>query len=451
MISNRVRIHNDSDVVLPHNLEAEDGVVASCLDANSSSVYDAVSTIVTADDFYSARNRFVFDAIRRLANADKPLDEIHLCEAMKASNTLDEVGGVSGLMDMMDSATTEPQAIQYARLVSEKSNLRKLIRECRIAQEKATSEGYEFQDIRSSLEGNILDIDASGSSDSSVSGSVDEILEDIRLIQSGEYVSNVIQTNIGRLDGFLGSGGIAPGEVLTLAAPTSCGKSAFALYLATKAMKTQNVPTAYFSFEMPQKQLMKRIIQSISGVNLRAIQDRIATPEQENRFNQASEEAKDLPLHTCHNVKGVDDLVGKCRYFVRKQGVKMVVIDYLQLIPFNGNKMSKAEGIAAISHRIKQMAIELNVAVVLLAQINREGAKREGALSVYDLKDSGDIENDADVVLMMWPHKGDVESSKDSDHRGPFTGLIYKLAKNREGERDISDYLKFYHCTGRFD
>ena len=88
--------------------------------------------------------------------------------------------------------------------------------------------------------------------------------------------------------------------------------------------------------------------------------------------------------------------------------------------------------------------------VLLLAQINREGAKREGALSLYDLKDSGDIENDADVVLMMWPHNGDVESSKDKDYRGAYTGLSYKIAKNREGERDIGDYLKFYHCTGRF-
>ena len=443
-------LHNSADRVLPHNLEAEDGVIASCLDSEDSSLFDTISTIITADDFYSARNRFAFEALQRLTNFGKPLDEIHLCEALKASNTLDEVGGISGLMELMNSATTESQATQYEKLVAEKSNLRKLIRECRIAQEKATSESHDFQDIRSSLEGNILDIDVGSSDDSSVAGSVDEILEDIRLIQEGEYVSNVIKTNVGRLDGFLGSGGIAPGEVLTLAAPTSCGKSAFALYLSAKAMTTQNVPIAYFSFEMPQKQLMKRMIQSISGVNLRSIHDRNATPEQENRFQQASTEAKGLPIHTCHSVKGVDDLVAQCRYFVRKQGVKMVVIDYLQLIPFNGNKMSKSEGIAAISHRIKQMAIELNVAVLLLAQINREGAKRGGALSIYDLKDSGDIENDADVVMMMWPHNGDVESSKDSDHRGPYTGLFYKLAKNREGERDISDFLKFYHCTGRF-
>jgi len=95
------------------------------------------------------------------------------------------------------------------------------------------------------------------------------------------------------------------------------------------------------------------------------------------------------------------------------------------------------------------MAIDLNIAVILLAQVNREGAKA-GRLKLYDLKDSGDIENDADIVLLMYPSSGDVESSKDVDSRGAFTRLTYEIAKNREGERDIGGLFKFYHCTGRF-
>ncbi len=433
----------------PHNSEAEDKVIASCLYPGDTTVFDSVAAYVTAEDFYTLRGRILFKAVSRLAAEDKPLDEISIQEVLKGSHGLEEIGGIAGLMSLMDGATTESQAVYYAKMIAEKSNLRQLIRECRIAVENAESETDEYTEIRSKLEGGILEIDSKESTEVTVANSVDEILEDIRKIQNGEFKSNVIQTNVGRLDNFLGSGGIAPGEVFTLAAPTSCGKSALALYISTKAMKTQDVPVAYFSFEMPQKQLMKRMIQSISGVNLRSIEERTVDDKQEKRFMEASEEVKDLPLYTSHTVKGPEDLASQCRYFVRKRGVKMIVIDYLQLIPFNGNK-SKSEGIADISHKIKQMAIDLNVAVILLAQINREGAKREGALSVYDLKDSGDIENDADVVLMMWPHQGDVESSKDADYRGAYTGLSYKLAKNREGERDVGDFLKFYHCTGRF-
>lgn len=435
---------------IPHNSDAEDKVIASCLLPGDTSIFDSISAIVTADDFYTPRGRIVFKAISKLAGEDKPLDEISLQEALKGSEDADIVGGVQGILSLMDCATTELQAIHCAKLVAEKSNLRSLIRQCRIAKEDAEMESKDFKDIRSALEGAITDIDCKDSEVTTIDDSVDEILEDVRRIQSGEFVSKVVRTGIAELDGLLGSGGIAPGEVFTLAAPTSCGKSAFALFLATKAMQSQKVPVAYFSLEMPQKQLVKRMIQSLSGVNHKSIEDRTATPTHEVMYHKATKDVRELELHTSHQVSGADDLASQCRHLVRKKGVRMIVIDYLQLIPFGSGKVSKAEGIANISHKVKQIAIDLDVAIVLLAQVNREGAKRDGGLSIYDLKDSGDIENDADVVFMMWPYKDDVDASKGSDDRGPYTGLYYKLAKNREGERDVGGFLKFYHCTGRF-
>ena len=434
----------------PHNPDAEDKVIASCLLPGDTSIFDSVSAIVTADDFYTQKGRIVFEAISKLASEDKPLDEISLQEALKGTDGLDVVGGVPGILALMDCATTELQAVHCAKLIAEKSNLRSLIRHCRIAREDAETESIEFKDIRSKLESGITEIDSKDSKELTIGESVDEIVEDIRRIKSGEFVSKVVRTGIDELDGFLGSGGIAPGEVFTLAAPTSCGKSAFALYLAITAMQKQEVPVAYFSLEMPQKQLVKRMIQSLSGVNHKSIEDGSATPTHEVMYHKATKDVRDLKLYTSHQVSGADDLASQCRYLVRKKGVRMIVIDYLQLIPFGSGKISKCEGIANISHKIKQIAIDLDVAIILLAQVNREGAKRDGGLSIYDLKDSGDIENDADVVFMMWPYKDDVDASKGSDDRGPYTGLYYKLAKNREGERDIGGFLKFYHCTGRF-
>jgi replicative DNA helicase len=169
-----------------------------------------------------------------------------------------------------------------------------------------------------------------------------------------------------------------------------------------------------------------------------------------SKVNDALDKVSGLPMHTVHTVKGPDDLASKARYLVRKHGVKFIVIDYLQLIPWSSKANSKSEGIADISHKIKQIALELNVGILLLSQVNREGAKRETGLSLYDLKDSGDIENDADIVLLLWPKNGDVEGAKDVDGSGPFTNLQYNIAKNREGERGIGGYLKFYHCYGRF-
>jgi replicative DNA helicase len=274
--------------------------------------------------------------------------------------------------------------------------------------------------------------------------------DDFSKMLAGEYDVNVVRTHLPQLDGMLGSGGIGAGEVMTLSAPTSCGKSALALHIALKAVRNDAVPTLIFSLEMPQKQITKRMVQCVSGRNVRQIQERVISDANMEKVNQAVDEVAELPIYTAHSVNSPQDLVRQARIFVKKHGVKLVLIDYLQLIPWSSKANSKAEGIADISHKIKQMALELDVSVILLSQVNREGAKRETGLSLYDLKDSGDIENDADIVLLMWPKNGDIEGAKDSDSKGPFTELQYTIAKNREGERGVGGYLKFYHCLGRF-
>ena len=433
----------------PNNYEAEEYLIGACLLSEDTSVLDTVSPILEPKDFFNETFEYMYSAILDVAQDNKTIDEVHLVESLKASNRLNDVGGIPAIMRMMEVACSDVQALHYAKLIAEKSKLRKLIRECRIAKERAETGTESFNDIRSNLEGCVIDIDTDGADEFGIKGTVKDLVSDIDLMKSGEFLTDVVRTNVGRLDLFLGNGGIAAGEVLTLAAPTSCGKSAFALYVTLKVMSEQDLPVGYFSFEMPQKQIMKRMIQTLSGVNLRNIQEGTANDSQVKRFVDSAKKAEDLPLYTSHTVKSVDDLTSKARYLVRKKGAKLIVIDYLQLIPYNG-KGTKCEAIAGISHRIKQMALDLNVAVVLLAQVNREGAKRETGLSLYDLKDSGDIENDADVVMLMWPTKGDVEASKGEDNRGSYTSLFYKLAKNREGERDVLDSMKFYHCTGRF-
>ena len=111
---------------------------------------------------------------------------------------------------------------------------------------------------------------------------------------------------------------------------------------------------------------------------------------------------------------------------------------------------SKNDAIANISHTIKQLALELEVGVLLLSQVNREGARREGGLAIYDLKDSGDIENDADVIILMWAEDDDVEASKRLDGLGSYISMKYNVAKNREGERDVKGKFKFYTNKGLF-
>ena len=145
---------------------------------------------------------------------------------------------------------------------------------------------------------------------------------------------------------------------------------------------------------MPANQLAKRITQTASAVNLKLYSDGVASPKQMKAVDEAIDKVGKAPIYTEHYVRGIDDLRSKARMMKRKHDIQVVVVDYLQLIPFD-SKMSKHEGISQASHGIKQMAMELDVTVILLAQINRTGAMRDTGLVLYDLKDSGDIENDA--------------------------------------------------------
>ena len=148
-------------------------------------------------------------------------------------------------------------------------------------------------------------------------------------------------------------------------------------------------------------------------------------------------------------MRNIDELRSKARSMKRKKKIEALVIDYLQLIPYDA-RMSKNDGIALVSHRIKQLAMELNIPVILLAQVNREGAKRDSGLSMHDLKDSGDIENDADVILLMWARGGDLQNCRVHDGSTSYLELNYKIAKNREGERDLMGKFKFINHIGRF-
>jgi len=437
----------EANTDLPQNLSAEHAVISCCLLQGNSDAYDSISRILKSEDFYSFQHQLAFQGIADLANDGQPVDEIHLVEKLKVNNSIDEVGGVAGIFGLTEGAETTTSIKHYAGIVKEKSNLRKLHRSYRLAAEQAASEQLPASDIQGAVESDLGDDISSGAGIEKISTSVEILKDEFQQMKDGTFVKDVVRTHIPHLDEKLGMGGIGAGEVCIVAAPTSCGKSAVAINIALRAAKADAVPTCIFSFEMPQKQIARRMIQTLSGVNLRQIEENVASTAKVKAVTAANETLSTLPIYTVHSVQGADDLKSQIRILVRKHGVKLVVIDYLQLIPF-GNKLGKTEGISAISHKIKQIAVELGIGILLLAQVNREGAKRESGLSLYDLKDSGDIENDADAVVLMWPKGGDVESAKKVDAVGPYTELQYSVAKNREGERDVRGIFKLYHCVG---
>jgi replicative DNA helicase len=436
------------DSVEPVSKEAEEKLIACCCIDGTPEVYDSLKDI-SEDDFYFYKHKLLFQALDNLSQGSTPIDIVSVTEYIKSIDCLDEVDGAIGICDILSASNSSTRAHYYANIVKEKSNLRKLRRTFMLAAEDASSETVKSEDLKSQVDSSLTTI-APQSDDETVKSTVVELKQDFEKMMCGEYVTDVVRTHLPQLDSMLGNGGIGVGEVLTLSAPTSCGKSALALYIALQAVHNAEKPCLIFSLEMPRKQILRRMTQALSGANLKQIEDRVMNADKLKRVNDALDTISELPLYTLHTLKNPNDLRSKARHYVRKYGVKLIVIDYLQLIPWSRRAGSKTEGIADISHQIKQMALELNVSVLLLSQVNRDGAKRETGLSIYDLKDSGDIENDADIVLLLWPKNGDIEGAKSHDEKGPYTELQYNIAKNREGERVIGGYLQFYHCIGRF-
>ena len=433
----------------PQNVSAEEQVLACCLADGSTDFFDSISSKIKPEDFYLYSHQLIFKAVNSLAIRGDSLTEISLVEELKKSSAIEEVG-VSRISRLMEIMPTPLMGLTSAGVVQEKSQLRQMIRTLKLGLEKAEEEAEVPNVIRGQIEDGLNTLDEGSSENLSIKDSVTELEQEFEDQLNGDWINDVTQTHIHHLDEKLGSGGIGAGEVVVISAPTSCGKSQLALNIVARTAVKDQTPCGIFSLEMPQKQVVKRLVTIKSQANLRQIKDRIITEPNMEKVRKGCEEIKDLPIFSVHSIKGIGDLCSYARTMVRRHKVKLLVIDYLQLIPFDARNQSKNDAVAAISHKIKQLALELNVGILLLSQVNREGARREGGLAIYDLKDSGDIENDADVIILMWAEKNDIEMSKDVDGIGPYISMTYNIAKNREGERDVKGRFKFYHTRGVF-
>ena len=441
---------NESENKIPKNVDAEEKVLARCLADGSTDFFDSIAHKLKPEDFYLYNHNLIFSSVSSLAQRGEPLSEISLMEELKRSSVFEDVGGMDTILHLMDRTTTLLDAHNCANVVKEKSNLRNMIRTFKIALEKAEDESQSPEIIRADVESNLINLETTSGFDMTIGSTIDKLQMQFEQQLSGEWKEEVIKTHLNHLDDKLGSGGIGAGEVVVISAPTSCGKSQLALNIVARSAYKDGVQCGIFSLEMPREQVLKRILTAKTGANLKQIKDRVITNEKMEHVREGCDKLRELPIYTVHSIKSIGDLCSHARTMVRRYGVKLLVIDYLQLIPFDSRNQSKNDAVANISHTIKQLALELNVGVLLLSQVNREGAKREGGLAIYDLKDSGDIENDADVILLMWAENDDIESSKMLDGRGPYISMKYNIAKNREGERDVKGKFRFYHTKGLF-
>ena len=416
----------------PHALEAEMSLLGSIL-IDPQVLGDVVQTIKAGDDFFKPANGAIYDAMAHLYNHSSTLDIVQLNQLLIDRGILKDVGGLEYLVDLASSVPTAANARHYARLVHEKAMIRRLIEAAGEILFDAHHSADDARAILDQAEQRIFHI-AQSSSTSDLQTLRELIDEAMKILESidGRAVTGV-PTGFIELDQI--TCGLQPSELIIVAARPSMGKTALALNIAEN-MAMKDIPVGVFSLEMSKQQLAQRLLAARSGIDLQELRRGIPNRHKARLF-AACEELQKAPM-LIDDSPGLSllQLRAKARRMVSKHDVKAVLVDYLQLLSVGGRVESRQVEVSEISRGLKAMARELKLPVICLSQLNRSPEQREGHRPrLSDLRESGSIEQDADVVCMLhredYFHQGDEDwLERNYDKRGVAELII---AKQRNG------------------
>ena len=421
------------DAVPPHALEAEMSLLGSML-FEPKTIADVILIVKNGQDFHRPAHGVLFDAMVGIYDQTASLDVVQLGQILEDRGLLDEVGGPSYLVQLANSVPSASNAPQYARIIREKSMLRDLIAAAGEILRSAHGNEDEIFGVLERAEQLIFRI-AQRREGTSAESIKDLIVETIKIIEANEdrHLTGV-PCGFSELDEMLN--GFQAGEMLILAARPSMGKTALALNVM-EHMALAKHGVAMFSLEMGKQQLVQRMVCARGQINSQRLRRGMLSQEDNRRLMAACGDLSESPIY-------IDDTPGltllqlrsKARRMKDRFDIKAVVIDYLQLMSAGGRVESRQMEVSEISRGIKAMARELEVPVLCLSQLNRAAEQREGHRPrMSDLRESGSIEQDADVVLMLhreeYYHKSDKEWTEQNPDKAGLSEII--IAKQRNG------------------
>ena len=440
---------------IPYNQLAEQCVLSSMI-LNNDAAGEAFRLLRT-QDFYHEAHQEIFNAIRKLFDLDKPIDIITLAEQLKLQGTFEAIGGLSYLAEVANASPTSGNLSHYAKIVADKSLLRRLINSCSGISQRC----YEGKDEPKAL----LDL---------AEQSIFEILEN-RDNKEFALFGDVLSANYsvtaersaspstltGIPSGFADLDRILKGfqkqNYIIIAARPSMGKTSFALNIATNAAMATGKPIAIFSLEMSKEELVNRIWSSETAIESTKIQTGNLEDREWIQLVDGIERIQNLPIYIDESGDpSISEIRAKTRRLKRDKGLGMIIIDHMQLMSNKDRSRHSGENrqqeMTEISRQLKLLAKDLDVPVITLAQLNRAADSRTDKKPVLsDLRESGSIEQDADVVLMLFRED---YYNKETDRPGIAECLI---RKNRNGEladvelRWRSQYTKFCNLETRYD
>ncbi len=434
----------DIGKVPPHDIEAEQAVIGSML-TSKDAVISAIE-VLKDYDFYREDNKTIYGAILNLYNRAEPIDIITLKAELSSIGKLESVGGLEYLAELPDKVPTTANVDKYIRIVEEKSILRTLIKTANDLIELGYDPTQEVENIIDSAERRIFDI-MQKKNQKGYTPIKDVLVEAFSLLEKlynqKEHITGV-PTGFSDLD--FKTSGLHNSDLILVAARPAMGKSAFALNIATNAAVKANVPVIIFSLEMSKEQMVNRILCSEAMVDSTKV--RTGKIEDDDWMKLASTlgPLSEAPIYI-DDTPGISimEIRAKCRKLKLEKNIGLVVIDYLQLIQSSGKKStSREQEISEISRSLKILAKEINVPVIALSQLSRAPEQRtDHRPMLSDLRESGAIEQDADIVMFIYR---DDYYNEDSEKKN-IAEII--LAKHRTGSTGttellwLSNYTKF--------
>jgi replicative DNA helicase len=422
----------------PHSIEAEIAVLGGILTDNS--VWEKVVERVFEEDFYRKDHRIIFHAINALDSEGKPFDVVTVAEWLDSHQQLEEAGGLAYIAALAENTAGASNITAYADIVRKRSILRQLIRASnRINETVFNPKGLNSDEILDFAEQTVFEIAEQEAKGRRNYRSIKELLVGAldRVDELFRRDSHITGVPTGFDDFDEKTAGLQPSDLIIVAGRPSMGKTAFAINIAEHAAIKGKMSVAVFSMEMPGEQLAMRMMSSLGRIDQHKVRTGKLQDDDWPRLTSAVEILKDAKLF-------IDDtpaltpaeLRSRCRRIKREAGLDMIVVDYLQLMQVPGTVENRATEISEISRSLKAMAKEMRVPVVALSQLNRSLESRTDKRPVMsDLRESGAIEQDADVIVFIYrdevynpdsPNKGIAEVIIGKQRNGPI-GMV-KLA-----------------------
>ncbi len=429
----------DDAKIQPQDKEIEDAVLGALMLERDA--YAIVCDLLRPESFYDPGNQKIYAAINKLGVMQQPIDMLTVTQQLRADGALDDVGGPVRISELTSNVASAAHIEYHARIVAQKFLARRLISFCSEIEKKSFDESYDIDDLLQEAEGKLFEISQGNLKKdfTQIDPVINSAMEQIEAAGKRESGLSGLQTGFHNLDKL--TSGWQNSDLIIIAARPAMGKTAFVLSMAKNMAVDYNTPVAVFSLEMSNLQLVNRLISNVCEIEGEKIKSGRLSRQEWEQLNSRVRSLFSAPLYVDDSPSlSILELRTKARRLVKEHGVKIIIIDYLQLMNATGMKFgSREQEVSMISRSLKQLAKELNIPVIALSQLSRKVEERNDGNKrpqLSDLRESGAIEQDADIVCFIHRPEYYTRSTTDAENRDIRGMAEFIVAKHRSGSVD---------------